>query len=590
MQNTPSKLISFGKKYWVAFSIAFISMIIAGFIALLPPWLVKIAVDGLSMEDKHGRLFLFPQQLKALLGSPSTSIHVDELLALVPVLIIIAYTLTGIFRFLHQFFIKYVGIATVRDIRNKLHDHLQKLALTQVTQETSGTYVSRVTNDLFAIQTWVADAFTTLFNDSAKAIFLAMWLVCINWKLTLVTAVVIPIIAFPIAKLTKQIRSLGKRGQENIGDIGGFVQESLQSLKVTQAYNLEQNRNSKFKALNSKLFNTLKKTILIEALISPITGIIGACGIAIIFGYGMKSVAINEITLGDFSSYFLTTVLIYEPMKKLSKVWSLLQQAFGASDRIFELLELTPQIESKESKAHLKNIKGEIEFKNVSFNYRENDDVLENINLKIHTGEKVALVGPSGVGKSTLVSLIPRFYDPQSGKVEIDNIDIKTINVESLRSQIALVTQEGILYNTTIKDNILFGKPDATDEEIYSAAKKAHVIEFVDKFQEGFETPVGENGLNLSGGQRQRIALARAFLKNAPILILDKPTSHLDSESEEYVKEAINELVKNRTVIIIAHRQSTIEKVDKVIYLGNGKIEKIIKQKELKEDFKQLAL
>ena len=215
---------------------------------------------------------------------------------------------------------------------------------------------------------------------------------------------------------------------------------------------------------------------------------------------------------------------------------------------------------------------GKIVFKNINFKYSDGREILKAINLEINPGEKVALVGPSGVGKTTLVSLIPRFYDPQSGTIEIDGIDIKTIDIHSLRSQIALVTQEQVLFNCSVKENIVFGKPDATEKEILEAARKAHVIEFVEKFYEGFETIVGENGTKLSGGQRQRIALARAFLKNAPILVLDEPTSHLDHESEEYIQAAINELVKNRTVIIIAHRQSTINNADKVITLENGEI------------------
>lgn len=573
--GTFGKLIYFGKKYWFPFTIAFISMLLAGLVSLLPPWLVKVAVDGLSMEDHHGRLFLFPKQLKAVLGSPSMTIHVSELLALIPILIIVAYTLTGVFRFLHQYFIKYVGLATVRDIRNKLHDHLQKLSITQVTKDTSGTYVSRVTNDLFAIQTYVAEALTTLFNDTAKAVFLFAWLVCINWFLTIFAVVIIPLFIFPVAKLAKKIRNLSRKGQENIGTLASYVQESLQNLKIVQAYNLEELRNIKFNEINTKLFSTLNKSIIIEALVSPITGIIGACGVAFVFWYGMKTVTAGEITLGDFSSYFLTTVLLYEPLKKLSRVWSLLQQAFGASERIFEILESEQGIPLHKEAAHIKNIEGNISFKNVYFEYSNGNAVLKNINLDILPGEKVAVVGPSGVGKTTLISLIPRFYDPSTGRVEIDGIDIKTIDIHSLRSQIAFVSQEGILFNTSIKENILVGRPGAREEEVIEAGKKAHVLEFVEKFYEGFNTIVGENGTQLSGGQRQRVALARAFLKDAPILILDEPTSHLDSESENYIKEAIKELIKNRTVIIIAHRKSTIENVDKIITLESGEISSI---------------
>jgi len=570
--NTLSRLLSFGKKYWLLFSVAFFSMILGGLISLLPPWLVKIAVDGLNMPNQQGRIFLLPKQLKTLVGSPSMSIHTTELLGLIPILIITAYFLDGLLRFLYQFCIRYVGIATVRDIRNKLHEHLQKLSLSQVTKEMSGTYVSRVTNDLVAVQSWVAETITTIFNDSSKAVFLFAWLLSVNWYLTLVAAIVIPLFVIPIVNLAKRLRKLSRKGQENIGDISAYVQESLQNLKLSQAYNLESVRDKQFQNINSKLFSTLKKTITIEAMISPITALVGACGVAFVFWCGMKSVILHQITLGDFSSYFLTTVLLYEPIKRISRVWSTLQQALGASERVFEILDQEPSLKESKSISQIKKLKGQIIFKNVGFQYSDGREILKYIYVEVNPGEKVALVGPSGVGKTTLVSLIPRFYDPQSGIIEIDGIDIKTIDIHSLRSQIALVTQEQVLFNCSVKENIVFGRPNATEKEILEAAKKAHVMEFVEKFYEGFETIVGENGTKLSGGQRQRIALARAFLKDAPILILDEPTSHLDHESEEYIQEAINELVKNRTVIIIAHKQSTINNADKVIALENGEI------------------
>ena len=579
--NTLARLLSFGRKYWLLFCIAFFSMLLAGFISLFPPWVVKIAVDGLNMPHQHGRLFLLPKQLKALVGSPSMSLHVNELLGLIPILIVSAYLLEGILRFLYQFSIRYVSIATVRDIRNKLHEHLQKLSLSQITKDMSGTYVSRVTNDLFAVQSWVAETITTIFNDSFKALFLFSWLLCINWGLTLVSLVVLPVFILPVVNLAKKLRGLSRAGQERIGDLSGYVQESLQSLKLIKAYNLEEQRDKNFRSINSRLFSTLRKTVTIEAMISPITGLVGACGVAFVFWYGMKSVALAQITLGDFSSYFLATVLLYEPIKRISRVWSTLQQALGASEKVFEILDEEPDLTEIKSPAHVKKLKGQIVFNKVGFSYSDGREILKNINLEINPGQKVALIGPSGVGKTTLVSLIPRFYDPKGGNIEIDGIDIKSLDIHSLRSQISLVTQEQVLFNCSVKENILFGKPNASDKELLDAARKAHVIEFVEKFYEGFETVVGEGGMNLSGGQRQRVALARAFLRDAPILILDEPTSHLDSESEKYIKESIDELVRDRTVIIIAHKQSTIDSVDKIVTLDNGEIVRILDKKEL---------
>lgn len=582
--STLVRLLSFGKKYWGIFSLAFVCMILSGFISLVPSWLVKIAVDGLNMPNDHGRLFLLPKQLKAIIGSPSMSIHVSELLKLIPILIISAFFIDGVLRFLYQFGVRYVGIATVRDIRSKLHEHLQKLSLSQVTKDMSGTYVSRITNDLLAVQSWVAETITTIFNDSTKAVFMFVWLMSVNWSLTLVAMIVIPLFVVPVMNLAKKLRKLSRSGQENIGDLSGYVQESLQNLKLTQAYNLEDTRDKGFKDLNSTLFATQKKTVMIEAMISPITGLVGACGVAFVFWYGMKSVSISQTTLGDFSSYFLTIVLLYEPIKRISRIWSTLQQALGASERVFELLDLNPSLAQPSTPIKVKSIRGEIKFKNVFFNYPDGREVLKNINLEINPGEKIAVVGQSGTGKTTLVSLIPRFYDPTLGELEIDGVNIKSLEINFLREHIGLVTQEQVLFNTTIKENIAFGKINCTDEEIKEAAKKAHVLEFVERFQDGFETIVGESGTRLSGGQRQRVALARAFLKNAPILILDEPTSHLDSESEKYIDEAINELVKNRTVIIIAHKQSTIDSADKVITIDSGKILNVSSKKELIKD------
>ena len=549
-------------------------MILGGLISLFPPWLVKIAVDALNMPNQQGRIFLLPKQLKILIGSPSMSLHVTELLGMIPLFIIGAYFIDGLLRFLFQFCIRYVGISTVRDVRNKLHEHLQKFSLSQITKEMSGVYASRVTNDLFAVQSWVAEAITTIFNDSSKAIFLFAWLLSINLPLTIIAVVVIPLFVVPVINLAKRLRKLSRKGQENLGNISAYVQETLHSLKLVQAYNLENHRDKEFQSINSKLFSTLKKTIFIEAMVSPITALIGACGIAFVFWSGMKSVVLSQITLGDFSSYFLSTVLLYEPIKRISRVWSTLQQALGASERVFELLE---QKETFPSGSDIntwngKSLQGRIVFNNVSFNYPDGREILKKINLEINPGEKVALIGPSGVGKTTLVNLIPRFYEPQEGVIEIDGNDIKSFDLHFLRAQIALVTQEQILFNCSVRENIIFGKPDASENEIKEAVRKAHVIEFIDKLKDGFETIAGEGGIRLSGGQRQRIALARAFLKNAPILILDEPTSHLDSESEKYIQDAINELVKNRTVITIAHKQSTIDNADKVIALENGEI------------------
>jgi subfamily B ATP-binding cassette protein MsbA len=570
--NTLFRLISYSRKYWLMFSLAFFSMLMAGLISLFPPWIVKIAVDGLNMPNQQGRIFLLPKQLKTIIGSPSMSIHVNELLGFIPVLIVAAYFMDGLLRFIHQFCIKYVGLAVVRDIRNRLHEHLQKLSLSQISKEMSGSYVSRATNDLVQMQSWMGETITTIFNDSSKTVFMFAWLLSVNWSLTLVSVVVIPMFVIPVIKLAKKLRKLSRKGQESIGDLSGFIQESLYNLKLVQAYNMESNRNKAFRVLNEKLFSTLRKTIVIEAIISPITGVIGACGVAVVFWFGMKSVTTSQITLGDFSSYFLTTVLLYEPIKRISRVWSTLQQALGASERVFEALDQQSTLESPGSLAHVKELKGHIVFNEVTFSYAEGRKILKNVNIEISPGQKVALVGPSGAGKTSLVSLIPRFFDPDSGNIEIDGIDIKTIDVHSLRSQISLVTQEQVLFNCSIKENIMFGKPAASENEMLEAAKKAHVREFADKFYEGFETIVGENGTKLSGGQRQRVALARAFLKNAPVLILDEPTSQLDAESEKFIHEAIDELVKNRTVIIIAHRQSTIETADKVFVLDNGEI------------------
>jgi subfamily B ATP-binding cassette protein MsbA len=395
----------------------------------------------------------------------------------------------------------------------------------------------------------------------------------ISWKLPLVSFVLFPLIMFPVIRLGKRIKKFTKTMQEKMADLNSLMADTIGGMYIVKAFSRQNHEMRRFRNINYGYYKFTLKAIKREITISPLTEFTATIGVVFVLWVVGNEVISGRVSFGIFGAFMAYLMSMVRPFKKLSNVYAINQRALAASARIYEILEETPQIEEKTDAEDIKGIRNSIEFKNVWFRYSTDDDnVLKNINLKVKKGDVVALVGPSGAGKTTLVNLLPRFYDPGAGVVKIDQKDIKGFKIEPLRRLISIVSQQTVLFHSSVGENIAYGKEGATKKEISEAAKKAHAYEFIEKFPYKFNTIVGDRGVKLSGGQKQRISIARAVLKNAPILILDEATSQLDSVSEKFIKEALAVLMKGKTTFVIAHRLSTVEEADLIVVLDNGEI------------------
>jgi subfamily B ATP-binding cassette protein MsbA len=439
--------------------------------------------------------------------------------------------------------------------------------------QSSGVLIGRMTNDVAIIENAISQTFQSFISRTVTLVSLTFVCLYQSWSLSLIALSILSCIVLPVAILGRKIRKSSKLGQEAIGDLVSVLSESIQGTKIVQSFNLQNYQVSRFITTNQSFFANTMKAVRAEALMSPILAMIGAIGIATVMWIAGYQVVHHKMTLGSLTSFLIALLLLYSPIKNLGRINGVIQPALAAASRVFEILdreaELADSPEAKELEQGAHNIK----FSHVYFQYPGHEElVLKDINLEIPIGKMIALVGLSGSGKSTLANLVPRFYDVTSGQILIDGKPLQNYTLNSLRGQIALVTQDNFLFNTTIEENIRLGRLDATKEEIEAAAKAAYCHDFVMDLPNGYNTVIGERGLRLSGGQQQRLAIARALLKDAPILILDEATSSLDNESEAIVQDALNNLMKGRTTIVIAHRLSTVRHADSIVVLDNGTI------------------
>jgi len=483
--------------------------------------------------------------------------------------LVVLFILKGFFSYMQSTLMSDVGQRVMRDIRSRLYAKFQSLDLEYFSRKRSGELISRITNDVGMVENAVSYGFTDLVYQTLQIILFSIVVVVIYWKLAIVALMMVPFISIPIVLVGRKLRKISKSTQEKIADINSLLYETISGVRIVRAFGAEKYEVSKFMKQNQEYYKLNMKSIRRTLALGPATEIIGVMGGVFILLYIGRQVISGTISFGIFGLFLGSVMMLIRPFKKLSAVSAIMQKAFAASTRIYEVLELQPKIKDDPSAWPLADIKEGVEMKDIWFKYEESE-VLKGINLKCRRGEVLAIVGPSGVGKSTLVDLIPRFYDPQKGAVLVDGRDIRTFNVGSLRKHIAMVTQETILFNDSVRDNIAYGKRDATFEEIVEAAKKANAHEFILNLPKGYDTFIGDRGVKLSGGERQRLAIARAILKNPPLLILDEATSQLDSHSERLVQEALNILMKGRTVFVIAHRLSTIKNASKIVVLGDG--------------------
>ncbi|MCX5704758.1 MAG: ABC transporter ATP-binding protein [Candidatus Omnitrophica bacterium] len=494
-----------------------------------------------------------------------------KVLYLILIIMPIALIIRSVFEYLQSYIMSDVGQKVIRDVRNIVYEKLQVLSLEYFSQRRSGELVSRITNDVKLIENAVSYALTDLVYQGFTVICFAITIFFINWKLALLAFVVLPVVAVPMVTVGKMLRKLSKSSQEKMADINSLLVETFIGVRIVRAFCAEAKEVAKFRGQNHDYYKLAMKSIKRMLILGNATELVGVAMAILIIYISGRQVISGELSFGAFALFMAALLSLIKPFKKLSQVNSILQQAMAASTRIYEVLDAPVSVRQSPQAKEINDFSSGIRYEGVYSTYGEHD-ILKNINLEVKKGFMLAIVGPSGSGKSTMVDLIPRFYDPKKGKIYIDGVDIKDLTLKSLRLKIGMVTQETILFNETIKGNILYGKPDATDKEIESAAIQAHAHEFIKNLPNGYNTVIGDRGMKLSGGERQRIAIARALLKNPPILLLDEATSQLDTESERIVQEALDRLIQGRTVFVIAHRLSTVRNAHRIVVLDRGMI------------------
>ncbi len=466
----------------------------------------------------------------------------------------------------------YIGQRIIANIQTDLFSHLIRADLQFFHANSSGTLMSRCTNDVNLMKGVVSNTITSLGKDLITLIFLVSVMFYQDWVLSSITFFVFPVAVIPIVRIGKRMRKISTHTQQETGAFLSFLKEVFQGARLVKAYNMETHEISRAKKVIESLLKLSLKSNRIKSLSSPIMETLGGVAIVVVISYGGYEVIQGKNTAGAFFSFIAALLLAYEPMKRLANLNANLQEGLAAATRIFTILDGAPHIQDMPDARIIPIKKGEVSFKNVDFQYETGKKVLKEVSFEIPTGKRIALVGPSGSGKSTLMNLIPRFYDIEKGAILIDGVNIQEVSLTALRNSMALVSQEVTLFDDSIRANILYGRPEASDEDIIKAAKDAAAHAFILKLPKGYDTVVGESGVKLSGGQRQRLSIARALLKNAPLLLLDEATSSLDTRSEHEVQKALDRLMKGRTCLIVAHRLSTVRNADNIVVLEEGKI------------------
>ncbi|APG25492.1 MAG: ABC transporter ATP-binding protein [Syntrophotalea acetylenica] len=493
------------------------------------------------------------------------------LVNLVPIIVLGLALIKGAGRYIQEYFIKTAGQLVVQDIRNDLYRHSMNLSMGYFSRSSTGNVMSRILNDVGSLQRTAADVVVEGLRESFTLVGLTVVAFQSDWRLASIAFVVMPISIVPASVIGRRIKDNTRRGQGALGNLTRVLQESLAGIKVIKAFGTETRESERFRKENQRFYYFIRKVLKYDSAATPVVEILSSIGIGAVLWYGIQRVSQGAMTQGDLSSFLAAMLMMYAPLKRLTKVSNAVQRALGSAERVFELMDEKLDIVDREDALVAARPAGHIRFDHVGFSYGE-EPVLHDFNLAIQAGEIVALVGPSGSGKSTIIGLLNRFYDPQQGRILIDGQDIRQLTQQSLKQSIALVDQETFLFNDTIRNNIRYGRPEATDGEVEKAASLAYADEFLSVMPEGYETVIGDRGVRLSGGQRQRICIARAILRDAPILLLDEATSALDTESEAMVQKALVNLMENRTTIVVAHRLSTVMHADKIVVLENGRI------------------
>jgi subfamily B ATP-binding cassette protein MsbA len=489
---------------------------------------------------------------------------------LIPPALLIVSILKGVSSYARDYLMGYVGQKVVNDIRDRLYSHVQSLSFSYFTKTPTGVIMSRIVNDVNLVQGAITRVPSSLIQGILTMVSLTVYILYLNWKLAAFSIIVLPLAGVAFSKFSRRFRKASNQMQEQIGELTTHLHETISGVRIVKAFGMEEYESRRFAAKNKSLFNILMRSIKTTALSHPVMEVISMIGTALVVLYAVYAILIwNSMTVGEFFSFLGALVFFYKPLKDLNGINNMVQDGIAAAKRIFDVLDTKPEIRNAKDAVSVTASFKEIAFNDLSFKYEE-DYVLKKLSLRVRSGETIAIVGKSGGGKTTLVNLIPRFYDVTEGAVLIDGLDIRKATLESLRACTAMVTQQTILFNDSVRNNIAYGDTQKSFEDIVRAARAASAHDFISALPLGYDTVIGESGVKLSGGQRQRIAIARAILKDAPILILDEATSSLDTESEREVQAALDALMKGRTSFVIAHRLSTIMNADRIIVLKAG--------------------
>ncbi|SEI82887.1 ATP-binding cassette, subfamily B, MsbA [Propionispira arboris] len=555
--NNYKRLLLFIKPYLPRLGMAVVCIVFAAAANLYVPWIIKDIIDDvLANRDM-------------------------QMLNTIAIGIVVVFFLRGLFFYGQTYLVSYIAQKVIIDIRQLLYMKFQRLSLAYYEKKQTGTIMSYITNDVAALQSALVDSLIEMVTEGSILIGSVATMFYLHWKLTLLTLITVPLIAQAMKIFGSKLKSSGTVIQERIADITSLLQESISAVRVVKSFVREDYEIERFKKQNFLNFRAQMKNTQLMAILTPTVEFLAAIAVTLIVWYGGYEVVNGTITAGALIAFLTYAVNLANPVKRLSRVYGTIQKAMAAADRVFEVLDTQEDIKDKETAIILPKIDGKVTFENVVFEYKKDTPALRGISLEAKPGQMVAIVGPSGAGKSTIANLIPRFYDVNSGAIKIDDIDIRDVQMNSLREQIGIVPQETMLFSGTVAENIQYGRLEATLEEVVEAAKAGNAHEFILELPNGYETKIGERGSNLSGGQRQRIAIARAILKNPRVLILDEATSALDTESEKLVQGALDKLMIGRTSFVIAHRLSTILQAEQIIVLDRGQIKEVGTHAEL---------
>jgi len=499
------------------------------------------------------------------------SVPREDMLVAIPLAIIIVGVVKGLSSFGQTYFMGFVGQGVVRDIRNDLYEHILEMPVGYFSSTSTGEIVSRLTNDVNLLQMTTSDALTTLLKQSLSIIVLAAVIIGMDWKLSLVATIVLPLCFYPLRRFGKKMKRVSTKGQETMGAMMALITEAISGIRIVKAFCMEGYESGRFKEENERLTKYRLKAIRVRSISSPLMEAVGAVGFALTIWYASHRIGTGELRPEAFISFFAATIMLYQPVKSLNGVNLNIQNGLAAATRIFNVIDMKRETDMALGRAELRGVEREVAFNDLSFGYGDKL-VLDNISINVKPGEVLALVGSSGAGKTTFVNLLPRFYEVTSGAILIDGVNIKEISLRSLRSNIAIVSQQIVLFNDTVTNNIAYGDTERSNDEVIAAAKAANAHEYISRLPQGYDTIIGESGVRLSGGERQRLSIARAILKNAPLLILDEATSSLDTESEREVQKGLENLMAGRTTFVIAHRLSTVRNATRIIVLSGGKI------------------